>query len=52
MRAVRGIVSATKLRAADALYVWVAQRDGVPVVTVDDEILTRAAIVGVTARQP
>lgn len=52
VRAVRGIVSATKLRAADALYVWVAQRDGVPLVTVDDEILARAAIVGVTARKP
>ena len=52
VRAVRGIVSATKLRAADALYVWVAQRDGVPLVTVDDEILTRAAVVGVIARAP
>lgn len=52
VRAVRGVVSATRLRAADSFYVWVAMRDAIPLVTVDDEILARAAIVGVTARKP
>jgi predicted nucleic acid-binding protein len=34
---------ATKLRGADAMYVWLATREGVPVCTLDNEILTRGA---------
>ena len=31
-----------KLRAADAMYVWVAEREGVPLCTLDDELERRA----------
>ena len=52
VRAVRGVVSATRLRAADAFYVWVALRESVPLVTLDGEVVAKASIVGVTARLP
>jgi predicted nucleic acid-binding protein len=32
----------TRLRAADAAYVWVASRAGLPLVTADQQILARA----------
>lgn len=35
----------TKLRAADAAYVWLAGREGVPLVTSDGEVLVRGASV-------
>jgi hypothetical protein len=39
-RAFRGIISnATRLRAADALDVWVTAREGVPLVTTDQEVI-------------
>jgi predicted nucleic acid-binding protein len=51
-RAVRAVVGVTRLRAADALYVWLAAREGLPLVTFDAEILQRAALVGVQAVPP
>ena len=35
------IAVATKLRGADATYVWLAAREGVPVCTLDREIIAR-----------
>jgi len=52
VRAVRHIVGVTRLRAADALYVWVASREDAPLVTTDQEILARAISVGVKAIAP
>lgn len=52
VRAARAIVNATRLRAADALYVWVAAREGVPLVTADREVIQRAALAGGTAVGP
>ena len=52
VRAARTIVNATRLRAADALYVWVAAREGVPLVTTDREVMLRAALAGATAMGP
>lgn len=42
-RAAAGLAVATKLRGADAMYVWLAAREGVPVCTLDREILARGA---------
>jgi predicted nucleic acid-binding protein len=39
----RGAAIRAKLRGPDALYVWLARREGVPVCTLDREILTRGA---------
>jgi predicted nucleic acid-binding protein len=44
-RAARALAARTRLRAADALYVWVAARDGLPLVTLDQEVLARGAAV-------
>jgi predicted nucleic acid-binding protein len=44
-RSARGIASLTRLRAADALYVWLASREGLPLVTADLEVLQRGAAV-------
>jgi predicted nucleic acid-binding protein len=44
-RAARAIASSTRLRAADALYVWLAAREGLPLVTADTEVLQRAGVV-------
>jgi predicted nucleic acid-binding protein len=33
----------SRLRAADAVYMWLAAHEGVPLVTSDDEILQRGA---------
>jgi predicted nucleic acid-binding protein len=51
-RAARAVVRVTRLRAADALYVWLAAREGLPIVTADAEILQRAPLVGVQALSP
>lgn len=54
-RAVRGtrrVLGLTGLRAADALYVWVAGREELPLITLDTEVLARASIAGVTATAP
>jgi predicted nucleic acid-binding protein len=52
VRAVRAVVGLTRLRAADALYVWLAAREGLPLVTADGELLQRASLVGVVAQAP
>ena len=52
VRAARAIVNATSLRAADALYVWVAARESMPLVTADREVIERAALAGATAVRP
>jgi predicted nucleic acid-binding protein len=44
-RAARRIAGVTRLRAADALYVWVAAREGLTLVTLDAEVVQRAAAV-------
>jgi predicted nucleic acid-binding protein len=51
-RAARAIVNTTRLRAADALYVWLAAREDLPLVTLDREILDRAVDAGVSASLP
>jgi len=52
VRAARTIVSATQLRAADALYVWVAAREDLILVTADREIIERAPLAGARAVAP
>ena len=42
-RRIQAVSVATRLRSADAIYVWVAESRGVPLVTADDEIRKRAA---------
>ncbi|HKQ71111.1 MAG TPA: hypothetical protein VJT73_17315 [Polyangiaceae bacterium] len=37
------VAMACKLRGLDALYVWLAAREAVPLCTLDEEILTRGA---------
>jgi predicted nucleic acid-binding protein len=51
-RAVCSVVGLTRLRAADALYVWLAAREGLPLVTADREVLNRAPLAGVKALVP
>ena len=51
-RAVRHIVGLTRIRAADALYVWLAAREGLQLVTADREVLDRARLAGATAVAP
>ena len=43
--AARRIASSTRLRAADALYVWLAAREGLSLITADVEVLQRGASV-------
>jgi predicted nucleic acid-binding protein len=43
--AARAVAANTRLRAADALYVWVAAREGLSLVTLDQEVLARGAAV-------
>jgi predicted nucleic acid-binding protein len=52
VRATRGVLAATRLRAADALYVWVAARENIPLVTADREVIDRAELAGVRALEP
>jgi predicted nucleic acid-binding protein len=42
-RAALRVAIACKLRGPDALYVWLAEREGIPVCTLDEEILLRGA---------
>ncbi len=51
-RAVRAVVAATRLRAADSVYVWLAAREGLPLVTLDAEVVSRAPLAGVSATMP
>ncbi|MBI5538099.1 MAG: type II toxin-antitoxin system VapC family toxin [Deltaproteobacteria bacterium] len=51
-RSAQRVVKTTRLRAADAVYVWVASRYGVPLVTADEEVLQRAPLAGVDAILP
>ena len=44
-RAASQLAAAMRLRAADAVYVWVAAKAGVLLVSLDDEILERGAAV-------
>lgn len=41
-RAARAIALTAKLRGPDALYVWLASREGIPLCTLDREIVSRA----------
>ena len=40
---IQGVALRSRLRAADALYAWVAEREAVPFVTLDREVHARAA---------
>lgn len=42
-RAISGVAARTRLRAADAAYVWVASARGLPLVTLDREIAQKVA---------
>lgn len=42
-REIVDIASATRLRALDAIYVWLAHRTGLPLCTLDREIVERGA---------
>jgi predicted nucleic acid-binding protein len=50
--AAAALAGRAKLRAADLLYVWVAAKNGLSLVTLDHEIVAKAAAVGVTAFEP
>jgi predicted nucleic acid-binding protein len=41
-RRIQAVSVATRLRAADAIYVWLAEKHGLPLVTSDQEIHNRA----------
>lgn len=41
-RAACAVALAAKLRGPDALYVWLARREGIPLCTLDREIISRA----------
>jgi predicted nucleic acid-binding protein len=51
-RAASSTASRTCLRTGDAVYVWVAERETLPLVTLDAEILARAHLAGVTTVTP
>lgn len=51
-RAASSVASRTRLRTGDAFYVWVAEREALPLVTFDGEILARAHLAGVTTLAP
>lgn len=40
--AARRVAIQTRLRGADAIYVWLAAREGLPLCTSDEEIVERA----------
>lgn len=42
-KAARSVAVRGKLRGPDALYVWLARREGIPLCTLDREIVTRGA---------
>jgi predicted nucleic acid-binding protein len=39
---IQAVAVATRLRAADAIYVWLAEAEGIPLVTADREVHRRA----------
>lgn len=49
-RQIQSVAVLTRLRGADATYAWLAGREGVPLVTSDDEVLQRAAPICVPER--
>jgi predicted nucleic acid-binding protein len=51
-RAASSTASRTRLRTGDAIYVWVAEREALSLVTFDAEILARVHLAGVTAIAP
>ncbi len=51
-KAASSTASRTHLRTGDAIYVWVAEREALQLVTFDAEILARAHLAGVTALAP
>jgi predicted nucleic acid-binding protein len=51
-RAASLTASRTRLRTGDAIYVWVAEREALPLVTFDIEILARAHLAGVATIAP
>jgi predicted nucleic acid-binding protein len=51
-RAASTTASRTHLRTGDAIYVWVAERESLPLVTFDAEILGRAHLAGVSSLAP
>ena len=51
-RAASSTASRTRLRTGDAIYVWVAEREALPLVTLDAEILARAPLAGVSTMAP
>jgi predicted nucleic acid-binding protein len=51
-RAAASTASRTRLPTGDAIYVWVAEREVLPLVTLDTEILARAHLAGVTTIPP
>lgn len=42
-RQIRDVAIASRLRAADAMYVWLAIREQVPLVTLDRELIERGS---------
>ncbi len=51
-RAASGVAARTRLRTGDAIYVSVAEREALPLLTLDGEILARAHLAGVSAVAP
>jgi predicted nucleic acid-binding protein len=51
-KAASSTASRTRLRTGDSIYVWVAEREQLPLVTFDAEILARAHFAGVAAVAP
>ncbi len=51
-RAASMTASRARLRTGDAIYVWVAAREAMPLLTLDAEILSRAHLAGVTTFAP
>jgi predicted nucleic acid-binding protein len=44
-RSAQRVASTARLRAVDAIYAWLAAREGIPLVTLDREVLQRASSV-------
>lgn len=42
-RRIRDVAIAARLRAADSAYVWLASREGLPLCTLDQEVVQRGA---------
>lgn len=44
-RQIQSVAVLTRLRAADATYAWLAGREGLPLITSDNEVLERAVAI-------